>query len=189
MAKGSKGTLVDLTGRFMIASSTLHDPNFARSVVLIVQHDEQGALGLVINRPLQVVVAGVLEQALGRPFDIEDWLYLGGPCEGPLMALHTYENAGDMNPVAGVFFASKRETLERLLEERPECTARYFAGYAGWTAGQLETEIAGGSWLSTIATAEQVFGETDKLWEKLGRLAVLERVVPSKLIPPEPGLN
>lgn len=180
---------VNFSGCFLVASPALLDANFARSVILVVQHDGQGALGLVITRPLDLAVSDVLEKALERPFDIADNLYLGGPCEGPLMALHDYPPASDMNPLQGVHFASKRETLERLLEERPDAEARFFAGYSGWTSGQLEKELADGSWYVLQATAEQVFGDCQKLWEDLGRRAVLEKYVPRPLIPDQPGLN
>jgi putative transcriptional regulator len=179
----------DLSGHFLVASPALLDANFARSVILVVQHDEQGALGLVITRPLELAVADVLEKALERPFDIEDSLYLGGPCEGPLMALHDYAAASDINPTQGVHFASKRETLERLLEERPDALSRFFAGYSGWTSGQLEKELAAGSWYVVKATAGQIFGDCEGLWQDLSRRAVLEKYVPAPLIPDQPGMN
>src|SRR5687768_5273835 len=78
-----------LQGQLLIASPKLFDPNFFRSVVLLVQHTDAGALGLVLNRPLEMTINDAWGQVSETPCDATGFLHQGGPCEGPLMVLHT----------------------------------------------------------------------------------------------------
>src|SRR4051795_298785 len=94
-----------LQGQLLIAAPKLRDPNFFRSVVLLVQHDEQGSLGLVLNRPLEVSIRAAWKQLSSTSCEIDGNLYQGGPCEGCLMALHTDVEASDMEVTEGVQFS------------------------------------------------------------------------------------
>src|ERR1700720_344277 len=85
-------------GQLLLASSRLADPNFARAVVLMVSHGEEGSLGLVLNRPLEMTVKEACEQVLETTCEIDDALHQGGPCEGPLMVLHTQMPALQLEP-------------------------------------------------------------------------------------------
>ena len=105
-----------LQGKLLIASPRLLDPNFARAVVLMVQHGEEGALGLVLNRPLETSVSDLFEQVLGAPTAAEGVLHQGGPCKGPLMVLHTHEEAADLTVRDGVYFSTEREKIESLIK-------------------------------------------------------------------------
>src|SRR5690348_8195431 len=96
-----------LAGKLLIASSGLMDPNFVQTVILMVQHDENGALGLVLNRPLQTTVKEACEQALETECEVEGYLYQGGPCEGPLMVLSGVETAGQIQVTEGVHFTTE----------------------------------------------------------------------------------
>ena len=78
-----------LRGHFLLASLSLRDPNFERRVVLMVKHDDDGAIGLVINQPLDVTVADVLGENYESAASIRSPLHRGGPCEGPMMILST----------------------------------------------------------------------------------------------------
>src|SRR5205814_2997514 len=78
-----------LQGQLLIASPKLFDPNFFRSVVLLVQHTENGALGLILNHPLEMTIANAWEQVSEMPCEATGVLHQGGPCDGPLMVLHT----------------------------------------------------------------------------------------------------
>ena len=80
-----------LTGHFLVASRYLRDPNFAQSVVLMIHHDHQGALGLVINRPSDKSVREVWEMIGNDPCDREDRIYVGGPVPAPLVAIHSLQ--------------------------------------------------------------------------------------------------
>ncbi len=80
--------MTSLKGQFLIAAGSLADPNFSRSVVLILQHDAGGALGVVVNRPLEVTVRQACEQVLGVACDVDGPLHHGGPCEAVMMVLY-----------------------------------------------------------------------------------------------------
>lgn len=165
-------TVMDsLQGKFLIASPRLRDPNFFKTVVMLVRHDEAGALGLVINRPLEMTLADAWRQVSETPCNAEALLHQGGPCEGPLTALHGEEEDIQLAVCIGVHFSSEREALEHLAAN-PRARARYFVGYSGWSAGQLERELAEGAWLTVDAgdsAAELLFGPTEHLWDALYR--------------------
>src|SRR5262249_53668892 len=82
-------TVNTLQGQFLIASHELRDPNFFHTIVLIVRHGEEGALGLVLNRPTKAQIKQVWEQVSDTPCETEERLYMGGPVEGLLMSIHT----------------------------------------------------------------------------------------------------
>jgi putative transcriptional regulator len=160
---------MSLAGSFLVAQPTLIDPNFARSVVLILAHNEEGAFGVIVNRPAP--------QA-GLPFPV----FHGGPCSAPgLFMLHGYSEwlEGASEPDAdepkrevapGIFLgdASCLKRASQQTEKSPEVRFRAFQGYAGWGAGQLERELNGGAWLVTPAECDVLFGTSaDALWRLL----------------------
>jgi putative transcriptional regulator len=139
-----------LTGRLLVATPALGDSNFERSVVLVLDHDEDGALGIVINRPTPVDVAEVLP--VWQPLATEPGvLFQGGPVAlDSALGLALVPGEGEDEPLGW------RRVVGRLglvdLDVPPEVLAaevtrlRIFAGYAGWGAGQLEDELAEGAW-------------------------------------------
>jgi putative transcriptional regulator len=189
-------------GQLLIASPRLQDPNFVRSVVLIVHHDENGAMGVILNRPLELTVKDALSQLMDGPVELEQPLHVGGPCEGPLVVVHTRKELADDEEegvLPGVFFAAERTTIEQLLEDAAEAASgivdppaqlKFFVNYAGWGLEQLENEIDSGAWLTAPASPEQIFeGTTDKLWSKLfAAITYSEWVDPSR-IPDDPSVN
>lgn len=166
------------TGNLLAAVPDLRDPNFFRTVVLIFQHDQEGAAGLVLNRQLPVTVQAVAREALELAGDFPDSLHWGGPVEGPLMALHRSPALAELQVTAGLYFSMQKHNLQALLKRR-EHEFRLFSGYAGWGGGQLESEIDTGGWLALPAATEQVFGPPDGLWqqvcEEVGRRIILPR--------------
>lgn len=151
-----------LAPAFLVALDVLVDPNFARSVVLMLEHDpEQGALGLIVNRGTDVPLAQLCKTQsmrwLGDPKRCVDW---GGPVgeDGGWVLLDDAAAAGveATSLIAGLHWARTREALQRIAEN-PELNARVLLGYAGWAAGQLEAEIAAGAWLVVPASARIVF--------------------------------
>src|SRR5687768_14464149 len=104
-----------LQGHLLLASNELRDPNFFHTVVLLVRHNDEGALGLVLNRPLNVRLSQVWEQVGGGVPARNDVLHLGGPCEGPLMALHDEPTLGESEALPGLHFTTGREQLEQLV--------------------------------------------------------------------------
>ena len=161
-----------LAGNFLVARPVLDDPNFNRTVVLLLQHGPEGAFGLVVNRPVE---------SSKLPFPI----YLGGPCklEGMLL-LHGHaewleeEGAGEVCP--GVYMGDSA-CAERVANSEPGQNLRFkmFSGYSGWGPQQLESELAEKAWAVVRANSELVF-ETplEDFWT---------RVLPPTI--PEPSVN
>ena len=166
-----------LRGHLLIASPELLDPNFARTVVLMIEHNEEGALGLILNRPTNTKLQAVWSQVSPTPCPLDDLLFLGGPVPGPLLALHTASEISEHEVVPGVFFNAEQQTLQHLVNDA-EQDVRFFANHSGWAAGQLEGELEMGGWLTLPARQEHVFAQADKLWE-----TVLEEIANDSIGP------
>lgn len=178
-------------GHLLVASPYLLDPNFARAVVLLIQHTDKGALGVVLNRPIDKVVKELWEEIGGEPCECEQPLRLGGPVSGPLMALHSHESLSEIEVRSGVYFAASKDNLEQLVQQR-EHAFRLYVGHAGWGSGQLENELEEGAWMTVPATAEHVFYDGDDLWKKVAAdigKAMLVSVLKVKHVPEDPSMN
>jgi putative transcriptional regulator len=180
--------MTSLQGHLLVAPPQLRDPNFLHTVVLMVQHDQDGALGLVLNRPLETSVAEAVASAVQSPCRCDDHLYQGGPCEGPLMVLHTHPKAGEIEALPGVFFSTQQAKVEWLLENNSG-PIKYFAGYSGWGAGQLEAELAAGGWYVLETQGSQVFDGGENQWRQLVAKIALGRPVNPNVIPEDRRLN
>jgi putative transcriptional regulator len=153
-----------ISGSLLIARKVLQDPHFRQAVVLLLQHGEEGAFGLVVNRP------GKME---GLPFPI----YAGGPCESPGMILLHGHNEWldplDESPtpeIAPGIFMGDATCFKRIKELEPGQFPRFrvFAGYAGWGPNQLEREIDSGAWALVPANAQMLFDfPVEELWLRL----------------------
>lgn len=155
-------------GNFLIASRTLRDPNFVQSVILLLEYGSEGAMGIIINRPTQMALSSMLpeiESLEQRP----DTVWLGGPVSRWQMILlmrSEQELEGSRKVFEDVYFSASRVVLESLVDEDVEF--RVYAGYAGWSAGQLEQEMTRGGWLILPGDAAMVFDEApDELWQEL----------------------
>lgn len=180
-----------LKGHFLIASPRLADTNFYRSVVLMIQHDEHGAFGVVLNRPATNSVADVMRMVDEAPCQLDDPVFIGGPVGGPLTALHSNEVRGEVQVAPEVFFASAKEIILDLVNG-PEQPLRLFVGYSGWGAGQLEQEMKAGGWLTLPASRELVFSDFDDVWNRVSRrvgLDILGPTIPRKGVPEDPSVN
>ena len=146
-------------GMFLLASPRLGDPRFAQTVVLLLEYDETGALGLVVNRPTELTLHDVLETPL--PNSADHVVYAGGPVEHRrLIALLRSTDAVDgAERVAGDIHASGSiDTLRRMLEhDEHAADVHTYLGYAGWSPGQLDAELARGDWIVTPADAASIF--------------------------------
>lgn len=180
-----------LSGKLLVASADLGDPNFARSVVLMLQHEEQGAIGLVLNRRSGTHLAAIWNQVSDEPCPLDLPVMTGGPVEGPLVIVHADAELTERQIMPGVHFAAHKELITQLLENGGQ-PMRVFAGYSGWGGGQLETELEEGSWGITDATREIIFGDEESLW-----LQATKRIADDNLIrdlgvrhvPDQPWLN
>jgi putative transcriptional regulator len=179
-----------LEGQLLLASPQLLDPNFVHSVILLVEHNDQGALGLVINRPTGKSVQELWKQVGESPCANETPVHLGGPVQGPLMAIHAASSLAEMEIVEGVYFAAKKQNLDALV--RQESAFKIFVGHAGWGPGQLESEIEQGAWRTIPARIDDIFAPSDDLWQRLMQQAtvgVLPSMLGLKHVPPDPSLN
>jgi putative transcriptional regulator len=181
-----------LKGYVLVASPQLLDPNFVRTVVLMLHHSEEGAFGVVLNRPAENTVKQLWEKVGEGTCENEQLVNVGGPVSGPLMALHTDASAAEMEVVPGLYFAAQRENLERLIQDDKQ-PVRVFVGHAGWGEGQLERELKQGAWLTSPAAAEYVFFQPDvDLWKKVTK-HIGDRLLTTSLgikrLPNDPSLN
>lgn len=177
-----------LKGRLLVSGGGLFDPNFRHTVVLIGEHDADGAVGVVLNRPLDATV----EQAvppLAALVDPREPLFEGGPVAPHLPVLVVEVTRAELLDLP-VFGAVGFLTGEIPSEVRPQVVrARVFVGHAGWGAGQLEAEMENGSWIVDRATEDDVFTATPYgLWRR-----VLERKGPEYAtlarVPFDPSMN
>ena len=154
---------VDLTNHFLIAMPSMADPNFSRTLTYICEHNEQGALGVVINRPIDMTVAALFERinleltvhALqGLP------VFYGGPVQTDRgFVLHRPQGAWKSTlPVRnGVALTTSRDILEAVGEGAGPQQILVSLGYSGWAAGQLEHELGQNAWLTVEATQDIIF--------------------------------
>lgn len=180
-----------LEGHLLLASSRLLDPNFLKTVILLIQHSEQGALGLVVNRPTSKTVKELWKEVGESRCESKQPVHLGGPVSGPLMAVHTNTSLAEVEILPGVFFAAKKKNLDDLVS-REDHPFKVFIGHAGWGPGQLESELQQGAWLTTPATAEYVFCHGTDLWEEVFRHvgeSMLQSLLKIKHVPEDPSMN
>jgi len=161
--------MTTLQSHLLIANPDLTEP-FNRSVVLIVRHNSDGALGLILNHRSGSLLQESWEKLSDVPCHRQAAIFLGGPCEGPLVALHTQEFLVEMEVMPGLYFCAGKEKLETLASQNDDDSVKFFGGYSGWSPGQLENEIAEGSWSIMPATIDQVFAPEDDLWQRTTRL-------------------
>jgi putative transcriptional regulator len=178
-----------LSGQLLLASPTLCDPNFWRTVVLIGVHSDEGAMGVVLNRPSAVTVGEAvprLEQTVG---ELEP-VYLGGPVRPSsivFLAEFVDPSAAGLLVLGRIGFPAPDARLEELTDATAR--TRVFAGFAGWGEGQLDAEIDNGDWIAQAALPEDVFTDVPaELWSRVltrkgGSYALIARM------PPDPSVN
>jgi putative transcriptional regulator len=177
-----------LRGRLLIASPALVDPNFARTVVLITEHGDEGAMGVVLNRPSETDVAEVAPElttfADGEP------VFVGGPVQP--QALVVLAEFSDPEIAAWIVAADvgfvAADTDPDMLEQSVR-RGRVYAGYSGWSAGQLEAELAEDAWIVEPPLPTELFpDDPELLWHEVlarkgGQFALLATM------PDDPSLN
>ena len=156
-------TTESLVNQLLIAMPGMADPNFSSTVTLICEHNDEGALGIVINRPLNIRLGGLFEQLHvdnPDPAALDHPVMMGGPV-GPERGFvlhdssHRYENS---LPVSGeICLTLSRDVIDAMASGRGPQKSLVALGYAGWDAGQLEAEMLANAWLNVLATQEIVF--------------------------------
>lgn len=159
----------ELRGRLLVAAPSLVDPNFHLAVVLMLDHTEEGAVGVMLNRPSDIPLASALPQ--WQPLATEpDAVFLGGPVQrDAIVALGRTPLASDC-PLLRVLAGTAVVDLQIDPDQQPADlhAVRLFAGYAGWGAGQLETEIDAGGWFVVDGDSDDVFTDDPAgLWERV----------------------
>ena len=160
-----------LTNQLLIAMPGMADPNFSTTVTLICEHNDDGALGIVINRPLDLKLAGLFEQldvSDPDPATANDPVLMGGPVGSERgFVLHdpgiTYENSLAVSDV--IHLTLSRDVIDAMATGNGPNKSLVALGYAGWQPGQLESEMLANSWLNVPASADIVFDAPfDKRW-------------------------
>ena len=147
--------MTDLAGRLLVATPTLSDPNFSRSVVAVLEHDAaEGSVGVIVNRPTDIDVVDYLpwlEDVTCRP----PVVFVGGPVQREIaIGVHRVHDAGP--------------AIVEDLEDPPGAPLRVFSGYAGWGAGQLEAELDEGSWIVAEQETSDAFDpDPATLWRRV----------------------
>ena len=174
-----------LQGQLLVSSPLLNDPNFRRTVVLMTHHDEEGAMGLVLSRPSDVLVADAVPELAVLPGATER-VYVGGPVQPEaVVVLVEHEDEPESAIVGNVAFMLAESNVEDLDAVR----ARVFAGYSGWGPGQLESELDESAWIVVAAEPDDAFAaDPDELWRtvlhrKGGKFALIATM------PFDPKLN
>ena len=162
-----------LDGQLLLAMPALADPNFYRSVVLVCEHSEEGALGLIVNRPMQLELGTVLAQ-LEIPAANEDINHLPVFSGGPVETQRGFVIHDDVDVVADslnlgdtLAVSSSSEILSAISERRGPDHFMVVLGYAGWGPGQLEHELLENAWLSVPASPQLIFEvPVNERWRK-----------------------
>ena len=182
-----------IQGKALVASPYLADPNFLRSVVYILKHDEEGAIGVVLNRPMETTVGQLLSELTDAEPSNGDPVYYGGPVDGPLMLLQACRNESMWGDVVSV--ASDQERISSICSQPSDGESncyRVFDGYSGWGPKQLEREIEEGGWLIWDVSPQVIFSECEELWHgairEIGR-DILSGGIGIERMPADPALN
>jgi putative transcriptional regulator len=178
-----------LKGKLLLASPTLLDPNFARTVVLIAEHTEEGAMGLVLNRPATTTVAESAPE-LEELVEASEPIYIGGPVQPSsviVLAAFDEPDAAGLLIDADVGFLSAEEDFAT--SRAATRTMRVFAGHAGWGPGQLDEELEREDWIVEPPRPGELFSaDAEELWSEVltrkgGAFALVARM------PLDPSVN
>jgi putative transcriptional regulator len=163
-----------LAGQLLVATPEMGDPNFRHAVILMVRHDKTGALGVVINRPIEEVPLARLMDLLGRRsagITGQAQVFAGGPVEPQIgFVVHSveYHRPGTIDIDGRVAMTSNPEALSDICNHKGPRQSLIAFGYAGWGPGQLESEMMIGGWFTVPEDPKFVFDvDRDKLWDEM----------------------
>ncbi len=156
-------------GNLLIAEPFMVDPNFKRSVILLCEHEEEGSVGFILNKSLDMRINDLIEDFP----DFKAPVYFGGPVQTD--TIHYIHNVGDVledtqKVMNGVFWGGDFEKLKFLIKSGmvQEENIRFFIGYSGWSTGQLIQEMEHGSWLTTSMHSNYLFkNNSESLWKNV----------------------
>ena len=153
---------INLTSHFLIAMPAMQDENFAKSLTFVCEHNERGALGIVVNRPIEVTLASLFRQVeleLPDPALAGQPVFFGGPVQlDHGFVLHRPVGAWKSTlPVGEIGLTTSRDILEAMAKGQGPQQHLVALGYAGWAPGQLEHEILANGWLTVKADLDVIF--------------------------------
>jgi putative transcriptional regulator len=162
-----------LAPSLLLSMPQLLDPNFSRTVILLCKHSDEGAFGVVVNRPLVTTGRVVVSLDAQEPTEHELQVWVGGPVEPE----HSWMLLGDgkdsddegtaMSIADGLSLSTSPQLLRRLLAPNPPARTRLIVGYSGWAPGQLEAELAESAWLLSDVDSDLLFNTPPhEMWEK-----------------------
>jgi len=176
-------------GVLLLAEPFMESPEFRRSVVLVTEHNEKGTMGFILNRKLAIKTAQAVEDFP----EFDNTLFYGGPVSTELLFyIHSLGDMleGSIEILDGVYMGGDFETLKELMRQGKVKSSqiRFFAGYSGWSAGQLKTELKQNSWIVTLGRKKFVMKENNNLWKNVlkelgGKYAMVAE------FPEDPTLN
>jgi putative transcriptional regulator len=185
LALASSALAAPRAGDLLVASPSLQDPNFYRTVVLLLHHDAEGSVGLVLNQESDLNPATLLTEVIGLD-RYQGRVFIGGPVDLRHVSVLSSSDAAGQAVLDGVYLSNDARALEALVASGnlDTSTLRIFVGYAGWSAGQLVQEIGAGAWRLQPASASRVFDDPANLWPALNRRDGLLRVQGQSAHPP-----
>ncbi|NEX18605.1 MAG: YqgE/AlgH family protein [Halochromatium sp.] len=166
-----------LTNHFLIAMPGLQDPNFSRTVTYVCEHSEEGAMGIVINRPMEIQLGEVLAQ-LEIDTEVNNVnnapVYLGGPVQtdrGFVIHDGNFQFDSTLRVTDEIQVTTSRDVLEAIAKGRGPANRLVALGYAGWSSGQLEQEMIANAWLNGPANAQILFSTPSaQRWQSAAQL-------------------
>lgn len=155
-------------GVLLLAEPFMDSPEFRRSVVLVTEHNEKGTMGFILNRKLAIKTAQAVEDFP----EFDNTLFYGGPVSTELLFyIHSLGNMleGSIEIMDGIYMGGDFETLKELMRQGKVTPAqiRFFAGYSGWSAGQLKNELKQNAWIVTLGRKKFVMKENSNLWKNI----------------------
>lgn len=178
-------------GHLLLAAPHQLDPNFVATVILVVEHADRGAFGVIVNCPKDRHEPVARQPSARRRRRKGPRAGFGGPMAGPLMAVHADECFAEIEVLPGVYFAGREKNVRALMQRRKQF-CKVFSGYVGWGPGQLEREVEEGIWRTIPATAARIFSSGDNQWESLLKQSfdsLLQVMCNIKHIPSDASLN
>ncbi len=186
LTKNNKGTM-NFKHHFLLAMPCMSDNRFKNSLIYLCEHNDEGAMGFIINQPLDITVANMLDQMgiesnqeITQPFSLEQPLYFGGPVsEDSGFVLHKNTPLCTEKRCLSetLYISTSKEILTYLGTENEPERFMIVLGYAGWETGQLENELARNSWLTLEADPEIIFNTpSEERWEKALQLLGIDPI-------------
>ncbi|MDZ4849292.1 MAG: YqgE/AlgH family protein [Pirellulaceae bacterium] len=183
-----------LEGALLVAAPQVEDELYGRSVCLMIRHDSEQSIGVVLNRPFSLDVTPLWEQltnGLAKTANPPPYLNFGGPNSGPVVAIHDRESLADSGSESGIYLAAHIDTLKKLALVDPE-HYRLLVGHSAWKPGVLEREISEGIWYPLPASPDLVFVDDYDMWIKGMRRVggfIVQSVIGLDSLPSSPHLN